>query len=271
MREFLLPLLGFAVGALGTLVGAGGGFLLGPVLLFAYPNEPAKALTSISLAIAFVNALSGSGAYAVQRRIDYRTGALFAAATVPSSVAGVYAVRFIPRTAFDALFGLLLLAVASLLLARPARTPRERVVTKGEAVRVLVDRYGHTFRWSFRPRWGAVLSVGIGFLSSVLGIGGGVIHVPMMVLMLGFPIHIATATSQFILLFTALTATITHIAAGDFAGVWQRTLLIGSGVLLGAQAGGAMARRVRPVLITRVLGIVMGLVGIRLVFTVMGA
>lgn len=269
MSNFLLPLLGFVVGAVGTLVGAGGGFVLGPVLLFAYPDEPPKALTSITLAIACVNALSGSAAYAVQRRIDYRTGLLFAAATVPSSVLGVYAVRFVPRTTFNALFGLLLIAIASLLVIRPLRTPRERVVTKGEVERVLEDRYGYTFHWSFRPLPGALLSVGIGFLSSALGIGGGVIHVPVMVLLLGFPIHVAAATSQFILLFTALTGTVTHIVAGDFAGVWTRTLLIGSGVLIGAQLGGAVARRIRPALITRALAVVMALVGLRLVLSVL--
>ena len=66
----LLVLLGFAVGAFGTLVGAGGGFILAPVLLILYPHDSAQTLSSISIAVVFFNALSGSVAYARQRRID---------------------------------------------------------------------------------------------------------------------------------------------------------------------------------------------------------
>ena len=66
--------LGIAVGAYGTLIGAGGGFVLMPVLLLLYPNQSADVLTSISLAVVFFNALSGSEAYALMKRIDYRSG-----------------------------------------------------------------------------------------------------------------------------------------------------------------------------------------------------
>lgn len=63
----LLVLIGFAVGAFGTVVGAGGGFILTPILLLLYPHESAQTLTAISLAVVFFNAASGSAAYARQR------------------------------------------------------------------------------------------------------------------------------------------------------------------------------------------------------------
>jgi len=70
---WLVPL-GILIGTFGTLIGAGGGFLLAPVLLLAYPDESPEIITSISLAVVFLNALSGSVAYARMRRIDYRSG-----------------------------------------------------------------------------------------------------------------------------------------------------------------------------------------------------
>jgi uncharacterized membrane protein YfcA len=65
--------LGFGVGAYGTLIGAGGGFVLMPILLLLYPDDRPELLTSISLAVVFFNTLSGSEAYAMMKRIDYRT------------------------------------------------------------------------------------------------------------------------------------------------------------------------------------------------------
>src|SRR5438094_763257 len=104
----LIPL-GFAVGAYGTLIGAGGGFLLVPALLLLFPTARPTTITSISLAVVFFNAVSGSIAYARDRRIDYRTGLIFAAATVPGAVLGAIAVGYVPRALFDGLFGLLLI------------------------------------------------------------------------------------------------------------------------------------------------------------------
>src|SRR5207253_207113 len=96
-----LAALGFAVGGIGTLVGAGGGFLLVPVLLLLYPQTSPDTLTAISLFVVCANATSGSVAYAWQRRIDYRSGGWFALATLPGAVLGALIVGAIPRRAFD--------------------------------------------------------------------------------------------------------------------------------------------------------------------------
>ena len=80
-----LVALGLGVGAVGTLVGAGGGFLLTPVLLLVYPHDPPQTITAISLAAVWANSTSGSLAYARQRRIDYRSGLVFGAATLSCS------------------------------------------------------------------------------------------------------------------------------------------------------------------------------------------
>ncbi len=111
---WLIPL-GFVVGALGTLIGAGGGFVLMPVLLLLYPLESPGTITSVSLAVVFCNALSGSWAYARMARIDYKSGLLFAAATVPGAIAGALSTNYLPRRAFNGVFGVLMIVAGPFL------------------------------------------------------------------------------------------------------------------------------------------------------------
>src|SRR5271157_778881 len=85
---FWLIGLGLAVGLYGTLIGAGGGFILMPLLLLLHPNASPEQLTAISLAVVFFNALAGSESYAIMRRIDYKSGLMFAAATIPGAIIG---------------------------------------------------------------------------------------------------------------------------------------------------------------------------------------
>jgi len=78
--------LGFGLGAYGTLIGTGGGFLLMPMLLFIYPREHQRTLTAISLAVVLLNSISGTTAYAHLKRIDYQSGLMFAADTIPGDI-----------------------------------------------------------------------------------------------------------------------------------------------------------------------------------------
>lgn len=238
----LLVLIGFAVGAFGTVVGAGGGFILTPILLLLYPHESAQTLTAISLAVVFFNAASGSAAYARQRRIDYRTGTIFALATVPGAIGGALLVGVVSRQAFNAIMGVVLAALAVWLIAGerwPLREPRGYLER-----RVLTDRAGETYEYRVPVIRGAVYSLGVGFLSSFLGIGGGVIHVPLLVRALGFPTHIATATSHFVLAIMAGAGTITHLVIGSFHhhGL-RRTIALSIGVVAGAQLGAHISLR----------------------------
>ena len=238
-----LALLGVGVGAFGTIVGAGGGFILTPILLLLYPHESAATLTAISLTAVFFNATSGSVAYAHQRRIDYRTGLVFAAAALPGSIAGALLVGTVSRSLFDLLTALVLFFLAGwLLLGEPGegRTPAGHLTR-----RLLTDRYGTAYAFSVPLRRGAVFSAVVGFVSSFLGIGGGVIHVPLLVRMLGFPTHIATATSHFVLAIIAGSGVATHIASGSFThghGV-RRATALALGVVVGAQLGARLSLR----------------------------
>ena len=101
---WLLPL-GVFVGTVGTLIGAGGGFILVPVLLLLYPNEAPATITTISLIVVFFNAVSGSLAYARTKKIDYKTGVIFSLAAIPGSIFGAFATAAVKRQQFDLLFG----------------------------------------------------------------------------------------------------------------------------------------------------------------------
>src|SRR5713101_1819237 len=122
--------LGFTVGAFGTLVGAGGGSLLVPVLLLLYPRLEPEAVTAISLAVVFLNAASGSVACGWMKKTDYHTGWIFAAATIPGAVLGVFAVHALSRWSFDLIFGTLLLLLSLYLIIFP-RPETIRAVFKG--------------------------------------------------------------------------------------------------------------------------------------------
>jgi len=240
----LLVLIGFAVGAFGTLIGAGGGFILTPILLLLYPHESAQTLTAISLTAVFFNAASGSAAYARQRRIDYRSGIIFATATIPGAIGGALLVGVVSRQVFDAIMGAVLAALAVWVIAGERWPLRE---ARGYLEhRTLVDRAGETYEYNVPVIRGAVYSLGVGFLSSFLGIGGGVIHVPLLVRAFGFPTHIATATSHFVLAIMAGTGTLTHIVIGSFHhhGL-RRTIALSIGVVTGAQLGAHISLRLQ--------------------------
>ena len=256
--ELLLIPLGFAIGAYGTMIGAGGGFVLVPALLFLYPDDSQRQITSISLAVILATSISGSAAYAYRRLIDYRTGLLLASAMVPASLAGAYAVRLLPRSAFDVAFGLLLilLAVVGLVgVLEGARTFREPVAPRRTVIARTISRGGGvTSQYSYDIRQGLGMSGVTGFVATLFGVGGGVIQVPLMATVLRIPLDISVATSQFMLVFMATTGTSIHAIAGDF-GLTQLTRagLLGLGAIVGAQVGAAAAQRLTDKTISRLL------------------
>jgi uncharacterized membrane protein YfcA len=259
--------LGLGVGAYGTLIGAGGGFVLMPVLLLLYPQQNPELLTSISLAVVFFNALSGSEAYAMMKRIDYRSALLFSAATIPGAVLGALNTAYIPRRVFDLIFGVLLMAGAVILGRKPRegdRSCKPAHPSRYCISRHMVDIHGTEFKYSFNYLHGMGISAVVGYISSFLGIGGGIIHVPALSYILGFPVHIATATSHFILAIMALTGTIVHIATGTFNHGVHRTIALAIGVLLGAQIGARLSEKIQGSWIIRGLAIALGLVGLRI-------
>ena len=252
--------LGLCVGAFGTFIGAGGGFLMVPILLLGYHFAPADAVGT-SLALVFLNAFSGSVAYLRQRRVDLSLGWKFAAATIPGAVGGAYLTRVLSSQLFSLGFGVLLLAIATLLFSGKSVRPSARA-----KARAIVDSGGESHAYAIDVWKGVVVSFFVGLLSSVFGIGGGIIHVPFLIVALGLPVHIATATSHFVLSISTLVGAGTFFALGHV----DLTLaaLIGAGILAGAQAGAHLSVRATPTIIRRILAGALALVGLRMILQV---
>lgn len=261
----LLPV-GVIVGALGTLIGAGGGFLLMPLLLFLYPKDPPELLTGISLLVVLANAASGSWAYAKKRRIDYPSAWSFAAAGLPGAIFGAWLVALVPQRPFRLIFGAVLLLVSGFLLFRAGR-PFAAGAARGGTERTLVDAEGREFRWSYSRGLGLSIAAAVGVLSSLLGIGGGIIHVPAMVAWLGFPVHLATATSHLVLGLTALAGVLTRLALSGPDPALLRAAPLMVGAVLGAQLGAKLSDRIGGPTIVRGLAVALGLVALRLLIT----
>ncbi|MEO8514247.1 MAG: sulfite exporter TauE/SafE family protein [Ignavibacteria bacterium] len=264
--ELSLILIGFAIGTFGTLVGAGGGFILMPVLLLMFPGESPETLTSISLAVVFFNAASGSAAYSRMKKIDYRSGIIFSIAAVPGAVAGSFAVKYIDREIFNIIFGVILVIVSVYLYFRSAKVINPtKAIPSHYSKRFLIDSEDNEYTYAFEHKTGIIVSVFVGFVSSLLGIGGGIIHVPAMVNLLNFPVHIATATSHFILAIMAFAGTITHIIDGSFT--WEsaaKTIYLAIGVIFGAQLGAKLSKKIKGNLIIKVLALALCIVGVRI-------
>jgi hypothetical protein len=256
-NDLILVLIGALIGSLGTLIGAGGGFLLVPLLLLVFHLPPPDAVGT-SLSLVFLNALSGTLAYLRQRRVDLRLGWTFAAATVPGAVGGAYVARALSSDTFSLGFGLLLLLIATLLVWGKTAAPSRRA-----RVRAIVDARGEAHLYHVDAWKGVVVSFGVGLLSSVFGIGGGIIHVPFLIVVLGLPVHVATATSHFVLSISALVGAVTFLGLGHVD--LRLTALIGGGILVGAQLGAHASLRAPARLIRQLLAAGLALVGMRMV------
>lgn len=253
LQEFArLAPLGLLVGAYGTLVGAGGGSILVPALLILLPSESPATITAISLAVVFFNAYSGTIAYMRMGRVNYRAGVLFTAAGLPGAILGVLLVHELPRSLFEPVFGILLLTIGGFLVADP-------LGKKGDIEEIASTRVSDR-----RMLLGSIGSGYIGVFSSLLGIGGGIIHVPFLIRALRMPPHSATATSHFVLTFVALTATVTHVVLGEFERGIAQTMYLAVGVMMGAPLGAALSTRLHGSVIVRLLALALCLVGLRL-------
>ncbi len=266
----VLLMTGFFIGTFGTLIGAGGGFLLVPLLILTHPTLSAETITAISIFIVAVNAISGSVAYARSGRIDYKAGVLFAICTIPGSILGVLTTQYIPREMFNVTFGILLILLGTFLLYK---TFHETVVsvattTGGPALtqQHLTDSEGTQYNYSYNLTYGIIVSILVGYLSPLLGIGGGIIHVPAMIHWLQFPIYIATATSHFILAIMSTVSVIVHAIRGSYhdAGVLKMILWLSLGVIPGAQLGAYLSHKIKSRTIIRALAVCLAVVGLRI-------
>ena len=262
--------LGLGTGTYGVIVGAGGGFIIVPILLIFFDFEPEIA-AGTSLALVAINSLSASIAYRRAGLVDRRSGFLFAAAAVPGSVLAPLALAAVAGNAFRIIFGALLVGLAIHTALRPARpeAARRQVTTARPTWMQVRTRHieagtGEVFDYRFSETLVVVTNFVLGFVSSFFGTGGGFLRTPLLVTLFDFPVRVAVATSIFALAFYSTAGAATHAGLGHVD--WYPTFVwIGLGLIVGGQIGARIATHLRGDWIIRLLILVLCVLGIRLI------
>lgn len=215
--------IGIALGMLG----GGGSILVVPVLVVVL-GQDAHDATTASLVIVTIAAVAGSLGQARGGNVCWRHAAIFTAAALPAIALG---------TALgDAVSGAALLgAFAAVMLAAAYATARKadsRPMPSGSARPCP----------ALRPGWDAGLGAVVGFLTGLLGVGGGFVVVPALVIALGFPLRKAIGTSLAVITATGVAGAVFHLAAGRSLDA-DVTLALSAAMVFGAFAGARAAAR----------------------------
>ena len=276
----ILAVIGFGTGVFGVLVGAGGGFILVPILRIFFPDKDPAIVSGTVLALVAANSISGAFAYRYMRIVDKRSAYLFAAAAIPGSVIAPFvlkrALEGLPGI-YDAAFGVILVVLAARIamqqfepkqrsaLAR-ARSGRQRRFVSPQTLhrRRITAESGVTYRYRLSERWAILINFVLGFISSFFGIGGGFLRTPILVYAFGFPVQVAVATSIFALSFYTTAGAATHAFIGNIE--WFPTFIFGGiGLVTGGQIGARLAGKVQGPWIMRLLMLVILAMGIQLI------
>jgi uncharacterized membrane protein YfcA len=238
----VLLALGLSVGTFGAMVGIGGGILLVPALLVLFPDAEPSVITSMSLTAVILNALSASLGYRRSHWQDTRTGFVIVAAAVPAAIIGAFLTRSVERGGFELVFGVALVLGSVYLAIRGRNLPAVTEPSPRGARRHIVDSEGNAYDYRVREPLAASMALGSGLVAAFFGIGGGIINVPVMMLVLRMPAKMSVATSQIPLMFSSIAAVSVHLAItfGEWT-PWMFGLIIGAGTLSGAQIGVRLA------------------------------
>lgn len=255
---------GIFVGLVGTLIGAGGGFLIVPFLIVIYGFSPQHAVGT-SMAVVFFNALSGTFSYIEQRRVDYELGVKFAVLAAPGVIIGAIIEQQISIVPFSIIFSVLLLSIAYFLIFHQGVYLVSNEGKNKSANRTIVDAEGkeHNFSPDMNIGFGGSFLVGI--MSGLFGIGGGLIHVPLMNF-IGVPVHIATATSHFMIVITSFIGLIVFIGLNTVD--INYAIFIGIGTIYGAYLGAKLATITHEKIIKQIIAVALIVVAIKLIFNI---
>jgi uncharacterized membrane protein YfcA len=229
---------GTVAGSLGALLGHGGGVFLVPFLNLGL-GFPFTAAAAISLTTVIATSSSVSAARAGKQLINMKLGMLLEVATAGGSLLGGLTAQLIAQSTLQKLFGALSLAVAAIMLSRLRR--RNVILDPNIDPGVLGGRYHEdesggivTYRVKRLPV--AILaSFFAGNVSSLLGIGGGFIKVPVLNAWCGIPLRAAAATSAFMIGVTATAGAVIYYGHGQLSPALAATAVLG--VQLGSWGG----------------------------------
>ncbi|HET9650524.1 MAG TPA: sulfite exporter TauE/SafE family protein [Microlunatus sp.] len=266
MDLVLAVLIGMAIGlALGAL-GGGGSILTVPALVFVL-GESGQDATTASLVIVGVSSAIAAVSYARERQVRWSSGLLFAAAGAVATYAGSHLNRMVPEPVLLVSFAGLMTVAGAVMIIKNRRRP---IPATAPATRplVAVGRSGaspgppatgpvHTAHRRRRSRWIQplhLIAAGllIGFLTGFLGVGGGFLIVPMLTLVFGYRMKVATGTSLLIISLNSAIALL--FRAGHQSFDWHVIIPVTVSAISGSLLGKRIASRIPH----RVLGLAFG-------------
>lgn len=221
-----------------VMTGVGGGVFFVPLLTLAYMFAPAHAVGTSLLAIIF-SGISATVGYSRHNLVFYKTGIVLAITTVPGSIVGAFLTSVLSGSVLGLTLGGFLIVVG-VQMAYRSKILRRKKAEQSDRKVVWVENELFADKSRFLTAFG--LSFFSGLLSGLLGIGGGLLLVPIMSLVLLMPIHVVVATSMFTMIFTSFSGVIQHWSLGNVDFVFG--LLIAVGAVVGAQVGSWVCKRV---------------------------
>lgn len=242
----ILVAVGLGAGTLGSMIGVGGGIMMVPALAFL--GLPPTQIASTSLFAVTSTSVSSTIAYSRQKRIDFRLGTEMAAFAVPGAVIGALLSGQLTAQDFRLYFGILLSLVGLYVAFRSS----------------ILEEKGENKRSPARRAAVYAITFGAGIISSLFGVGGGIIFVPAMLLVLGMAVQNAAPTSQLTLMITALVGVFTHSALGHPDYVYA--IALSAGAFVGAQLGARWSKKAKEILLQRMLGAVLIAVAGKFIF-----
>lgn len=241
---------GLLAGGLGALLGIGGGVILVPALIFV-AGLSFKHAVAASLVCIVATSVAGSIVYLRRGLVELPLALELQFFTVGGAVTAGLLAAFIPAAPLYFAFGALLAVTAFRMW--PRRTTTARVAPSGGR----------------RPALADAASVGAGLVSGLLGVGGGVLNVPILHLLLALPFERAVATSVYIIGITAASAAAVYWARGDVnLAVAAVTML---GTLLGARVAARASGRVSAGLLKGAFALLLVYTAIRMIGRGIGA
>lgn len=221
-------LIGFAAGLLSGLFGVGGGSVMTPAIAVMLAVPPLQAIAT-PLPVIIPTAAVGANNYRRAGRVDWRAVRLAVAPGLLGAIFGAFAADWIDSR--GASHGLLLLTAAIV------GWESFRII-KGRDDAETPDRSGEHPGWQF-----AVTGLAAGLVSGLLGVGGGIVMVPVFTALLGMPLKKALGTSLCVMIPMVIPGTIIHSALGNID--WAVAGALALGVVPGAWIGSKLALAAR--------------------------
>ncbi|MBX3583638.1 MAG: sulfite exporter TauE/SafE family protein [Rhizobiaceae bacterium] len=275
---FVLLAMGATVGFLSGMFGVGGGFLITPLLIF-YNIPPAIAVaTGANQVVA--SSFSGALSHMKKGTLDFKLGTILLAGGVVGSTVGIYVFTLLRAVGqldlfISLLYVVLLGIVGGLMLVESVRAMRR---ARDGAVPTLKKSGQHNWihRLPLKMRFRTsklfvsvipviAIGAGIGFLSSIMGVGGGFIMVPALIYLLKVPTNVVIGTSLFQIIFVSAYTTIVHATTNFTVDIVLAFALMLGGVA-GAQYGAKAGQRLRGEQLRALLALLVLAVAIRLGF-----